>query len=324
MASISLGTALLIGSAVSGGASVASGLIGANAAGSAADKQVAAAEQAQKNIETAGNTANDKLQDVLGQQQNLLSPYTQSGTAGLNALTAALAPGGALTQQFSFDPTAAGLANNPDYQFQLQQGNQAVQRAAAASGTLNSGGTLRALDQYSQGLASTYENQYYNQALSTFGTNRNAALQNIQLPIQAGEFGTSGLLSALQNYGNQYSSNTLNVANSANNYLTQGANASAAGTIGQANAYSSALGGLANTAQLATLLTALNGGGGGLGATAGGGSVTGPNAVTPGAPLPYQITPGVPLTYQAAPSAFATSGGPLSGYSTGIYGFPVG
>lgn len=122
---------------------------------------------------------------LYGSASSLLQPYTSLGTTGVNSLTAALAPGGNLTQQFSFDPTQ--VAQDPGYQFALQQGTGAVQKAAAATGTLNSGGTQRSLAQYATGLASQYENQDYLQALNSFNTNRTANLQNYTLPIGIGQ-----------------------------------------------------------------------------------------------------------------------------------------
>lgn len=50
----------------------------------------------------------------------------------------------------------------PGYQFGLQQGNQALERNAAASGQLRSGGEQIALQQYNQ----NYANSYYNNMLS--------------------------------------------------------------------------------------------------------------------------------------------------------------
>ncbi len=252
---IALPVAILAASAISGGAAIASGAIGAHAAGSAADKEAAAGQAAADRAQTAGDTANNKIGDILKQQQDLLSPYASVGKTGLDSLTAALAPGGSLTPQFGYNP--ADVAKDPAYQFQLSEGLKAVQRAAAASGTLNSGGTLKALTQYAGGVTAGYENQDYGQALSTFNTNRNNTLQNLQLPIQAGEYGTSGLLQALQNYGNLFSSNTIGTANTVSNDLLGKANAQAAGTVGAANAYTGALSSLSNTSQLALLLGSL-------------------------------------------------------------------
>jgi hypothetical protein len=66
------------------------------------------------------------------------------------------------------------IANDPSFQFQLQQGLRGVQTGAAARGTLLTGGTIKALDQYGQGLASTYNDKYYNRDLGEY----NLAKQN--------------------------------------------------------------------------------------------------------------------------------------------------
>jgi C4-dicarboxylate transporter len=47
------------------------------------------------------------------------------------------------------------VANNPLIQFQQQQGEQAIARGAAARGLNQSGGTLKDLSRFNQGLAST-------------------------------------------------------------------------------------------------------------------------------------------------------------------------
>lgn len=60
------------------------------------------------------------------------------------------------------------IAQDPAYQFQLKEGLGGVQKSAAAKGTLLTGGTLKALDSYSQGLASTYNDKYYNRDVSEY------------------------------------------------------------------------------------------------------------------------------------------------------------
>lgn len=311
---VALPVALLVGSAIAGGAQVASGVIGAHAAGSAADKQAAAAQQAADLAQTAGDKANAKIGDIFSQQQQLLSPYAAQSVSGLDALTQALAPGGTLSKQFSYNP--ADVSKDPAYQFQLEQGLNSVKRAQAATGTLASGGAAKALEQYSQGVAASYENQDYGQALSTYGTNRNAALTNIQIPLQAGEYGTSGLLSALQSYGDRYSTNTIGTAQTIGNDLTGKANAQASGIVGSANAYSGALSGLANTAQMLALFSTL-----------GGTQGSAPNVGLPTGGtynnLPALPAPAYPTA--PAPSAFVN---PLAGYGSlpaayGSYAPPV-
>ena len=58
-------------------------------------------------------------------------------------------------------PTLQQAENTPGYQFALQQGQNALQASAAANGSLLTGGTLNALDSYSQGLADTNYNNIY-------------------------------------------------------------------------------------------------------------------------------------------------------------------
>src|ERR1022692_84566 len=74
------------------------------------------------------------------QQQQNEAPWLNAGGTALGQLMA--------MPNFT-SPTAAEAQATPGYQFQLQQGQQALQRSAAAKGGLLSGGTAKALDQYS-------------------------------------------------------------------------------------------------------------------------------------------------------------------------------
>jgi hypothetical protein len=84
---------------------------------------------------------------------------------------------GAPVKQFSYDPSQ--VAQDPGYQFTLQQGMKALEQSAAARGQALSGGQLKAVSQFGQGNAATYENQFYNQALNTFDTNRDTLQQRV-------------------------------------------------------------------------------------------------------------------------------------------------
>ncbi len=140
--------------------SIASGVIGANAAGSAAQTQADAA-----------NRASQVEQQQFQQTQGNLAPYMGAGTNALTALQAALGigPGG------TGGPNAAALTSSPGYQFQLQQGLSGVQNAASASGGNMSGNTLKAITQYGQGLADTTWQQYLGNLTGLVGTGQNAA-----------------------------------------------------------------------------------------------------------------------------------------------------
>lgn len=59
--------------------------------------------------------------------------------------------------------TMKTLENQPGYQFQLDQGLNGLKRGDAAAGTYGGGGMSADLIKYSQGLASTNYNNYFNQ-----------------------------------------------------------------------------------------------------------------------------------------------------------------
>lgn len=107
-------------------------------------------------------------------------------------------------------PDYTNFLNSPGYQFQLNQGKQAIERTAAARGGLASGNTLAALTEYGQGLAGQRFDTHMNQLATAMGT---------------GQTATNALIGA-----DQASSN--NIADSYNNI----GNARASGVIGQGNA----------------------------------------------------------------------------------------
>lgn len=106
-------------------------------------------------------------------------------------------------------PDYSGFINSPDYQFALQQGQQATERSAAAGGNLRSGNTLAALNDYAQGRATQNFNNY---------TQRLAGL--------AGMGATDQAANAMVQQGDRAANN-----------LIGGANARASGVAGSANAW---------------------------------------------------------------------------------------
>ena len=73
-------------------------------------------------------------------------------------------------------PTPEELATNPSYQFRFGQGQQAIDRSAAARGTLRTGGTLKDLAQYGQNFASQEYENAYDRALREYDLTRQNAL----------------------------------------------------------------------------------------------------------------------------------------------------
>ena len=66
---------------------------------------------------------------------------------------------------------------DPGYQFRLSEGSKALERAAAARGSLQGGGTLKALTRYSQGEASQEYQNAFNRSLQGFQANQTARQQ---------------------------------------------------------------------------------------------------------------------------------------------------
>lgn len=67
----------------------------------------------------------------------------------------------------------ADFQASPGYQFALNQGLNAVQNSAAAGGSLESGRTLKALQDYGQGMANQEYNNWYGRRAGEFGSYAN-------------------------------------------------------------------------------------------------------------------------------------------------------
>jgi len=94
-----------------------------------------------------------------------------SGEGGFSAGTfTQLAPQSIqpFTAQFSA-PTMQQAEQSPGFQFRLGEGLKALQRSAAARGTLLTGGTLKSLTDYAQGSASQEYDKVYGRAMGEYG-----------------------------------------------------------------------------------------------------------------------------------------------------------
>lgn len=129
--------------------------------------------------------------------------------------------------------TFGGFQETQDYTFGLNEGIRAVDASAAAAGSLNSGATLQALNEFGQNFASLRRAEYLNRLGGLSGAGQNA---------------TNALASSAQAFGV-----------GAGNALASLGNARAAGAIGQGNAFAS---GLNTIGSLAGMFTGLGGGGG--------------------------------------------------------------
>lgn len=157
---------------------IAAGVAAAGAIGGAAVSASGANKAAKKQKKAAKKAA--KLQEnVLKQQTELAKPYVE---AGKNALAEyqKMAP----YQDFGMPQFQA----DPGYNFRMAEGLKALERSASARGLLQSGGTLKGIEQYGQNLASSeYEN-----AFSRYLSQREARLDPYRYLSSQGQAAAAG------------------------------------------------------------------------------------------------------------------------------------
>ncbi|MDA8254375.1 MAG: DNA transfer protein p32 [Betaproteobacteria bacterium] len=218
-------------------------LLGYAGSQQAASTQAGAQQQAAATQQGMFNTVNQQEQ-----------PFIQAGygaTTGLNQLMG-LQPGtsntgglgnGYLTQQF----TPQTFLNSPQYQFQQQQGAQAIRNADTPGVGALSGAALKDLMNFNQGLASTYYGNYFNM--------QQTAQNNIFSRL-------SGLAGLGQNAATQVGTSGTQLGTGIAQ-AQAGAGASlAGGIVGGTNSLTS---GLNNGAAYLQLGSLMSGGGGGAG-----------------------------------------------------------
>jgi hypothetical protein len=118
------------------------------------------------------NTGVANAQNTIGSGTGLAAGLSASGIGEANNAGSALgrifgANGGA--------PDYSGFENNPGYKFAVQQGDQAINRQAAAGGNLYSTSTLANLGNYNQGMAAQQYQSYVQNLLSMAGIGNTAA-----------------------------------------------------------------------------------------------------------------------------------------------------
>jgi len=260
------------------GASIFSGVKGANAATTAANTQTQAAKQAGADVVAAADKYNPQITQAAGtagqqavqaaqtagtgvnsataQANAALDSYAVTGQAADANIRAGLSPGG----EFSKTPTAADIQLDPGFANRLKYGLTQLDRTAAARGGALSGTAAMGLEDYRQTQASNEFEKAYNRFLQTrqqnfdfantaAGRGASVAGQQGQNLIGAGKYTGDTGINAAQFAGglntsaaSQTAANSINAAGKAGEYLTQGANAQAAGQVGSANAVSNAVG----------------------------------------------------------------------------------
>jgi hypothetical protein len=237
----------------------AAGIGAAGSLGAGAEQAGAANSAAELQAQEAQNSLDFQKQEWNTQQQNE-APWLSAGKGALSNLQGILAsPGQGWNETFT-PPTAEEAANYPGYKFGLSQGVGALENSAAAKGSLYSGNTEEALNNYAQNYAQNDYTNVYNQAFQQYqqryGENQN---QLNRLAALAGVGQTAA--STLGQEGQAAAGNVGNISMTAGAQQGQDIqNAGAATASGYAGLSNAAGGGMSNLMNLFMLQKMFGGG----------------------------------------------------------------
>lgn len=219
--------------------SVGSSVVAAESAKKAAGAQARAAERAaevQLQAQREAITAQREMFDITRED---LAPYREIGTGALQQLRSLTVPGRYLAQEFDY--SAEDFEADPGYQFRLSEGMKALERSAAARGTLLSGRQIKDITRFGQDLASEEYGRAYTRSFNEFMANRANRFNRLAALAGIGQTSTTTTAQLGQQTG----------ANIGQTYLTSGArladiglqagNVRASGYAAQGQAYGQAL-----------------------------------------------------------------------------------
>ena len=157
------------------------------------------------------------------QEQTIETPYGTFTIPGTQAKAMAAAPDANPNyagRDLSKFKNNGGFQASPGYDWRMTEGTKAIERSAASRGLLRSGGTLKAIQRYGEGLASSEYENYANRLASLAGVGQSAtgstsaAGQAASAGIQAA-YGAAGnaQANAFTNAGNARASSYQNIGN---------------------------------------------------------------------------------------------------------------
>ena len=231
------------------GASVLGTVAASNASGKAADAQAESANNASSNSLVASRESNALQKEMFDKQIELNAPFRNAGLAGQNRLMEMLGLGGDKNAQgygsASKNFSMSDFQEDPGYQFRMQQGQQALERSAAARGGLLSGRAGKDMTNYAQGAAS----QEYGNAFNRFQTNRSNQLNPLQSLAGMSQTASGTMSNAAGAYGANVGNNLTSTAQQVGNNMMGAGNARASGYVGSANAINQGISGGVNAFQ---------------------------------------------------------------------------
>lgn len=215
-----------VAAAVIGGAALTAG-VGAMSSQSAANTQA----------DAANNATNAQL-GMFNVTQGNLQPYMGAGSNALSTLTGELPSlNTPMAIQPSINNTNWKQYMSPAYDFQLKQGQQALQNSQAASDGVLSGAALKGLINFNQNTAGNAFQNAFNDYQTQYGNQFNQyQTQNQNIYNRLANLANLGE-NAGANVGQAATATGANVANT----IQAAGNAQAAGTIGTANAVNGAI-----------------------------------------------------------------------------------
>src|SRR4030095_4406332 len=147
--------------------------------------------QARQSVTSTADYTGEGLQQAAERAHTMLTPYTQAGGGAAPTLADLVnAPEERFAFQFSQD--------DPSYQFRLGEGQKALERSAAARGTLLGGGTLKAITNYGQQAASQEYQNAYARAMDAFKANQTGRQQRMTTLADLARLGGTSAASAGQ------------------------------------------------------------------------------------------------------------------------------
>lgn len=177
--------------------------------------EIYASNKSSSAAKNAANAQTDASNASIAEQQR---EYDQTRTDQMPFLQAGY---GALDKENAFlNGDFSGFMNSPDYKFSLDQGIGALDKSAAAHGSLYSGGHSADLTQFAEGNADQFANNYWNKLAGQAG----------QGQVSANNLGSLGA----------------EAANNIGNYLTNAGNARASSYLQQGNIAAQNIGNIGN------------------------------------------------------------------------------
>ena len=240
---------------IMGGASIVSGLLGADAAGSAAQTQAAAGQQAIGSQERA-----------LAEQRALMQPFVGAGQTALQRLVAGVSPGGEFAQPYQLGEALPAMgtfkAEETEAQkFARDQALKAMQEQMQRGGQGLSTNAIVGAGDLAAKLGSQYEQQAFNQWLAQQQDTYNRALTGRQLTLGEQQAQRQAQLSPLEFLAAQgqagAAGQAANIGAAGTNIAglqTGIGNVQAAGQMGQAGALGGAVGNVGQMMFLQDLL----------------------------------------------------------------------